>query len=91
MKQLHESGCFYFSSNKVFLTKLPPGVKALLFYMPSGKILKSVNLRGKTFHLNDEHVIMEIELDHDGDGFNARYFYYNKNTQNFIEVDESWL
>jgi len=88
--ELHESGCFYFEDNKVFVRKLAPGVRTIRFHKPNREVVESVHLQGKGYHLRDENVIMDVEMNL-GNHLESRYFTYNLKEKVFQERNRNYF
>lgn len=87
MRELHQSGCFFFHKNGVNLTKFPNNVKCFRIFTDDGKLVRDVFLK-KVYYFNEPNdEVLEVEF------FNKekRYFKYSIRKDCFIEVEVDFL
>lgn len=81
---LHESGCFFYHQNGVYVKKVPPGTKSIRFYTGANKkYVDSIWIR-KIFYV-DKNMTIEVEWEDSETGeIYLRYFSYDPKT-GFVE------
>lgn len=81
--KLHESGCFFYTRNGVYVRKLPRGTKNICFYVGKRKI--ECYMVRKIFYIDTPDVEVEVEWEDPKTGnVYMRYFSYHQ-SEGFVE------